>query len=197
MNGKEMAAALGLSAAMVSKLRKRGMPMESVERAERWRRRNLEPARTKAMRMNTIAGPVAPAVPAQPLAPLAKEDPLAAEFLDVAYRDPEVTSEPFTATMEAELRSLLRRMPFSVFRWLWVDHQHAYNFVCRLVPQAFHEWCLASPVPDDEWVDVSEFDLPLLYYLAAGAATFEWDPAAPAYPEFRACIRLCAVDDDE
>jgi hypothetical protein len=37
---------------MCSRLVKRGMPSDSVERAQRWRRRHLELARTKAARMN-------------------------------------------------------------------------------------------------------------------------------------------------
>lgn len=47
---KELAEALGISAAMVSKLAKRGMPTDSVERAQRWRRRHLEPGRVKGVR---------------------------------------------------------------------------------------------------------------------------------------------------
>lgn len=47
---KELAEALGISAAMVSKLAKRGMPTDTVERAQRWRRRHLEPGRIKGVR---------------------------------------------------------------------------------------------------------------------------------------------------
>ncbi len=53
---KELAAALGISAAMVSKLAKRGMPTDSLERAIRWRRRNLEPGRVKGQRAGTEGG---------------------------------------------------------------------------------------------------------------------------------------------
>ncbi len=41
---------------MVSKLAKRGMPTDSLERALRWRRRNLEPGRVKGQRAGTDAG---------------------------------------------------------------------------------------------------------------------------------------------
>jgi hypothetical protein len=51
MQLKDLAAGLGISAAMVTKLKKRGMPTDSVEAAAKWRRRHLEPARTKGMRM--------------------------------------------------------------------------------------------------------------------------------------------------
>lgn len=47
---KDLATALGISAAMVSKLAKRGMPTDTLERAERWRRRHLEPGRVKGVR---------------------------------------------------------------------------------------------------------------------------------------------------
>lgn len=50
---KDIAEGLGISAAMVSKLKKRGMPVTSVAAAEKWRRRHLEPARTKGLRAGT------------------------------------------------------------------------------------------------------------------------------------------------
>ncbi len=51
---KELAQALGISGSMVSRLAKRGMPTDSVARAERWRRRHLEPGRVKGQRLDTI-----------------------------------------------------------------------------------------------------------------------------------------------
>jgi transcriptional regulator with XRE-family HTH domain len=50
MMQKELAEALGVSPAMVSKLAKRGMPTDSLERAQRWRKRHLEPGRIKRNR---------------------------------------------------------------------------------------------------------------------------------------------------
>lgn len=47
---RELAQALGISPAMVTKLVKRGMPADSLERAQRWRRRHLEPSRVKGVR---------------------------------------------------------------------------------------------------------------------------------------------------
>lgn len=47
---KDLATALGISAAMISKLARRGMPTDTLERAERWRRRHLEPGRVKGVR---------------------------------------------------------------------------------------------------------------------------------------------------
>ena len=47
MQQKELAILLDISPAMVSRLAKRGMPTDTLERAERWRRRHLEPGRVK------------------------------------------------------------------------------------------------------------------------------------------------------
>lgn len=54
MTGKELAQALGISAAMVSKLKDRGMPTESVDAARRWRDVYLQPGRVKGIRADTI-----------------------------------------------------------------------------------------------------------------------------------------------
>lgn len=53
---KDLAAELGVSPSMVSRLAKRGMPTDTVERARRWRRRHLELARTKAARPEQAPG---------------------------------------------------------------------------------------------------------------------------------------------
>lgn len=44
---KELAAELGISAAMVTKLAQRGMPTDSLTAAREWRRRNLDPGKVK------------------------------------------------------------------------------------------------------------------------------------------------------
>lgn len=59
---KELALELGISASMVSRLSKRGMPTDSVERAKRWRRRHLELGRMKENRFDPNAKVVAPIV---------------------------------------------------------------------------------------------------------------------------------------
>lgn len=56
MKSKELAYALGISAAMVSKLAKRGMPTHSIEEAEKWRKKNLDPTRTKQNRADSNQG---------------------------------------------------------------------------------------------------------------------------------------------
>ena len=54
MQQKELASLLDISTAMVSRLVKRGMPTDTIERAERWRKRHLEPGRVKGSRADTI-----------------------------------------------------------------------------------------------------------------------------------------------
>lgn len=54
MQQKHLARALGISPAMVSKLAKRGMPTDSLDSAQRWRRRHLEPARMKGSRVESV-----------------------------------------------------------------------------------------------------------------------------------------------
>ena len=57
MQQKELATLLNISPAMVSRLAKRGMPTDTLERAERWRRRHLEPGRVKGARLDQPDGP--------------------------------------------------------------------------------------------------------------------------------------------
>lgn len=65
MNRKDLALALGISASMVSRLAKRGMPTDNVERAQRWRKRHLEPGRRKDVRMPPGGQPAATALPGE------------------------------------------------------------------------------------------------------------------------------------
>lgn len=78
---KELATLLGLSGAMVTKLAKRGMPTDSLERAQRWRKRHLEPGRVKGVRFDSNYKPSAPAQPTRPAIDHLAE---AAELLNVA-----------------------------------------------------------------------------------------------------------------
>jgi len=71
MQQKELAALLGVTPAMVSRHAKRGMPTDTLERAEKWRKRHLEPGRVKGSRADTIK-------PRQPTPPTqAKQAPAA------------------------------------------------------------------------------------------------------------------------
>ena len=57
MQQKELATLLDISPAMVSRLAKRGMPTDTLERAERWRRRHLAPGRGKGARLARPGSP--------------------------------------------------------------------------------------------------------------------------------------------
>lgn len=52
MQQKELAKLLDISPAMVSRLVKRGMPTDDLERVIRWRKRHLEPGRIKGSRFD-------------------------------------------------------------------------------------------------------------------------------------------------
>ena len=57
MTKKELARLLGVSASIVSRHAKAGMPTDTIERAQKWRKRHLEPARVKGARSNASPSP--------------------------------------------------------------------------------------------------------------------------------------------
>ncbi|CAG9932434.1 hypothetical protein [Candidatus Nitrotoga arctica] len=57
MQQKELAKLLGVSTSIVSRHVKRGMPTDTIERAEKWRKRHLEPGRVKGTRFTSIPNP--------------------------------------------------------------------------------------------------------------------------------------------
>lgn len=115
---KDLATALGISAAMVSKLAKRGMPTDTLERAERWRRRHLEPGRVKGVRYGTVSAIPFSAVtrqrPGAQIRGLGAQDadrvPLATvELWSSAVRHTQSSGSDITE-MLIELRALLQRL---------------------------------------------------------------------------------------
>lgn len=74
---------LGISGAMVTKLAKRGMPTDTLERAERWRKRHLEPGRVKGTRFDSNYQPRPQATPVLSV-PLGSCLAVASGFLDAA-----------------------------------------------------------------------------------------------------------------
>ena len=54
MKKTELARALGISRQMVHKLIKQGMPVDSVELAQQWRKRALNPYKTKEYRVGLM-----------------------------------------------------------------------------------------------------------------------------------------------
>lgn len=118
---KDLATELGISGAMVSKLAKRGMPTDSLERAQRWRKRHLEPGRVKGVRFDpNYTPPPAPAPaappPVNPAPPthaeteqkLTRAAEIAAKCVGIALRVDGLTLIP---PLIAELRDGLRELP--------------------------------------------------------------------------------------
>ena len=116
MQQKELAALLGISPAMVSRLAKRSMPTDTLERAQRWRKRHLEPGRIKGSRFDptqtttpTAPKPAAPdtaaaAVPAELLA----EVEAAGVELDNALNEGD---QAWAGVMLQQVRDLMRLTP--------------------------------------------------------------------------------------
>ena len=133
MTQKELAQALGITPSAVSRLARRGMPTDSLQRAQRWRKRHLEPGRVKGSRFDPAAASAeqtpAPA-PAPALSPIenlvrlaAKMQALAqaadAELIEVGGCVELVDLEPLRCAMRAwptEAISTAPPMPLRV--WL-------------------------------------------------------------------------------
>lgn len=116
---KELAELLGISGSMVSRLAKRGMPVDSLERAERWRKRHLEPGRVKGMRYDRdekirppAPAPARPAVAAKfgagPGVATLEAVRAVAAAVGLALTE---GKHDLAATMLAPLRDLLRTLP--------------------------------------------------------------------------------------
>ena len=56
METKELAKLLGISHQMANRLKKRGMPTDSLEAAMEWRKRNLDVTQTKSWRIDGNSG---------------------------------------------------------------------------------------------------------------------------------------------
>lgn len=67
MTQNELAAALGITPAQVSQLKRRGMPTDDVARAQRWRNRHLQTGRMKGIRRLSPTGQPEPRLQAQPV----------------------------------------------------------------------------------------------------------------------------------
>ena len=133
---KELAEQLGISGAMVSKLAKRGMPTDTLERAQRWRRRHLEPGRVKGQRMGKAAPPPArQASRANPVTvPVEKVEALGMEANEFMAAFP---GEPQSDDLIDQLRTVLREV------WPIANPRFTLRVWLRLV-----DYCL----PDDSVV---------------------------------------------
>jgi hypothetical protein len=188
VNLKQLAAALGISGSMTSRLVKRGMPVD-LERAQRWRARHLELARTKFMRADAPAPARASAAPAT--APAARVDasqaalsnaPAATDGADAALRATEMGKLALHALQagkfelaEEPMRQALRDVPSShrAEVVLAIDLWNALtaDVFDECVPDA--ERASATPMTDEDVAVVGRF----WYYVAAGEVGL-CDPAA-------------------
>jgi hypothetical protein len=113
MQQNELAKLLDISTAMVSRLAKRGMPTDTLERAQRWRKRHLEPGRVKGSRFD-------PTQTTRPAAPAPSPDAAAVPGVSVA--DVEAAGveldnalaagdQAWAEVMTEQVRDLLRQLP--------------------------------------------------------------------------------------
>ena len=152
MQQKELANLLGVSPAIVSRHAKRGMPTDTLERAQRWRKRHLEPGRVKGARYTPNHDPAPERLPSLPEAlpcVLELEMEAAGDLIDAAL----ARGNQYGAAIRTwQLRGLLRQATghacprLSVRVWLallgyWLHEdaeiRHAPNMGEMLTPDAF------------------------------------------------------------
>lgn len=112
MQQNELAKLLGISAAMVSRLAKRGMPTGTLERAQRWRKRHLEPGRIKGTRFDPTqatksAAPTVPAAAAGLADLLADVEAAGLELHNALTQG----DQAWIDVMTQQVRDLLRALP--------------------------------------------------------------------------------------
>jgi hypothetical protein len=170
MTKKELAQLLGISGSMVTRLKKRGMPVDSLERAQRWRKRHLESGRMKGTRFNPdevrsekpnqmppVANPtdtVARAVAMLHIASIANEAGQSIDFMVPALR-------AALQSVPKHARAKVEPLPMKVMDILVAD-----VFALCVEPDLPHSDRDASPMSDDEAKKMGAF----WYEVAAG----EW-----------------------
>lgn len=191
MQQNELAKLLGISPAMVSRLKKQNMPTDSLERAQRWRKRHLEPGRIKGSRFDPLqksqpAAPTAstPAPAAADLGELLAEVETTGDELDKALTENE---SEWAAVMVQQARELLRQIPsdaqprLSLRAWLalvdWFIHP-----ACDIL-QAPDKSTLLNPVQFGmRWHGWPEY--PLMNEHTLDAACDWHDHAINGWPEY-------------
>lgn len=183
MNQKELAALLDISPAMVSRLAKRGMPTDDLERAQRWRKRHLEPSRVKGSRVDTVKpktlAPTSPNKPrpAAPAATLADMEALGDLINGALIRG----NQDAAAFRVAQLRQMIRcseapgsdeRICLSVRVWL------------ALLDYMLHPESAIRHAPD------------LGAYLTAGECGERIAPKGGAWPAHVVLWECCDFDDN-
>ncbi|MCU0950033.1 MAG: hypothetical protein MUC68_02970 [Burkholderiaceae bacterium] len=182
MTGKELALALGISPQMVSKLKARGMPTDSVERATRWRRRHLEPGRMRGMRAD------------RPRVQASAQDGEARERLDQLAQLGDLAAQDFPR-WEARLRAALRAVsnPVREYVGLPLDVWEKLTEDGRRVLAAPEDAPAAWLASEQQWPEVSAF----LYALAAGELELQGERLVAATPEAARLVLAIALLDSE
>lgn len=148
MKQKELAALLGISGAMVSKLAARGMPTDTLERAMRWRKRHLEPGRVKGSKFDPTKAPsnpesvVSSVANRDQIAPVESRKQVRALAQEVARLLNSSADGGAVRASLAALREVLRELP--------ADSQPKMP-VCVWV--ALVDWVLSEHAPVREGID--------------------------------------------
>lgn len=121
MNRSELARALGVTPGMVTRYAQRGMPVDTVERAQRWRRRHLEPSRMKEHRFNPSAPNSPPPAPVAQITTVPNVGPslsdtvasysYSVELVALGVAVAIIERHPAHAAHIEHLRELLRGLP--------------------------------------------------------------------------------------
>lgn len=190
----EIARALGISAAAVTKHAKAGMPTTGIAAARAWHLAHIDPVRSAGQRLHTVARmtaarPTAASPSVRQASPAAAPPGgVVAEFLSVASAcccGGRVNELPAPAV--GYMRALLRVMTPAQFTEMYLGaNQWGMRGADALLPAAFLQWTYAGP-DDDCGDDVPVEDMPLLQQLVAGQAAFRWNPSEP-WPRFRDCV---------
>jgi hypothetical protein len=121
---------------MVSKLAKRGMPVDDLERAQRWRRRNLDPGRLKENRTPGAMPPPVPLHHAQALALAStthEADPL--QRVDAAFEAASwALGGPSFDEAAALLRQAMRQVPAGLRHHVLLDPAVMDRLVAHVLP---------------------------------------------------------------
>jgi hypothetical protein len=183
MQQKELAVLLDISPAMVSRLAKQGMPTDDPERAKRWRKRHLEPARMKGSRAGTfkskeLTTPTpAKSTPAALVATVADMEAVG-DLIDSALNR---GNQAATASRTRQLRLMLRQsttpaqdenMRLTVRAWV------------ALLDYAIHQEAEIRHVPS------------MGAYLNAGECGERLSPQGGAWPAHTVMWECCDFDDD-
>jgi len=132
MTRTELAAALGISVSMVSRLVKRGMPDDSIDRAQRWRKKHLQIGRVKGIKHGTDN--TAPGAPVEP------DDENVAMFTDSRARKEHYQAELAKLELGKQQGDLLEAGPvlFAVSSACTEIRTSLEAFADRLAPELAH-----------------------------------------------------------